>query len=104
MDFHDGSVFVAELTTIGRKSGVPRTVQLRLVYSNGRFYATTGKVQSKHWCQNMIRNPAVEVKAKGQHYSCIAKQVDDEKLRFRILTLRDSPALLDRAVFEMTPQ
>jgi hypothetical protein len=52
----------------------------------------------------MIRNPAVEVKAKSQGYSCIAKQVDDEKLRVRILTLRDSPALLDRVVFEMTPQ
>lgn len=104
MEFQDGSVFVAELTTIGRTSGLSRTVELRLVYSNGRFYATTGKVESKHWCQNMIRNPAVELKARGQRYSCIAKQVDDEKLRVRILTLRDSPALVDRAVFEMTPQ
>ena len=104
MALQDESVFVAELTTVGRKSGLPRAVELRLVYLDGRLYASTSRVETKHWCRNLIKNPAVEVKADNQRLSCVAKQLTDEKLRLRILTLRDSPALLDRVVFEMTPQ
>jgi deazaflavin-dependent oxidoreductase (nitroreductase family) len=103
MELENESVFVANLTTIGRKTGQPRTVELRLVYANGCFYATTSQADTKHWCQNMIKNPAVEVNVGGQHFSCVAKQVTDEKVRRRILTLRDSPALVDRVVFEMAP-
>ena len=104
MKFKDGSIVVADLTTVGRKSGLPRTVELRLVYSGARFYASSSKVEGKHWCLNMIKNPAVEVKAKGERFSCIAKQVMDDELRQRILALRDSPPLMDRVVFEMTPE
>jgi deazaflavin-dependent oxidoreductase (nitroreductase family) len=100
----DESVFVAELTTAGRKSGLSRTVELRLVYLDGRFYASASKVETKHWCRNLLKIPSVEVKANNQRFSCVAKRLTDEKLRLRILTLRDSPALLDRVVFEMTPQ
>ena len=94
---------VANLTTIGRKTGKPRTVELRLLYFNGKFYATSSKVQGKHWCQHMIKNPTVEIKAKGEKFSCTAKQVSDEAFRQRILTLRDSPPLLNRVVFEIAP-
>ncbi|MGH7816321.1 MAG: nitroreductase/quinone reductase family protein, partial [Candidatus Binatia bacterium] len=58
----------------------------------------------KHWCQNMIRNPAVEINAKGEKFSCTARQVADEALRRQVLTLRDSPPQLNRVVFEIAPQ
>ena len=103
MKLRNESVFVGELTTIGWRTGLPRTVELRLVYLDGRFYASSARIQNKHWCRNMIRNPAVEVKAGGERFSCQAQQVADEKVRLRVLTLRDSPALLDRVVFEITP-
>jgi deazaflavin-dependent oxidoreductase (nitroreductase family) len=102
MNLKDGAMLIADLTTMGRKSGLPRTVELRLVYSGERFYASSSKVEGKHWCQNMIQNPAVEIKANGERFSCIAKQVTDDELRRRILTLRDSPPLMDRVVFEIT--
>jgi deazaflavin-dependent oxidoreductase (nitroreductase family) len=104
MNLKDGSVLVGTLTTIGRKSGSPRTVELRLVYTGGRFYASSSKVAGKHWCQNMIKNPAIEITVKGEHFSCTAKQVSDDELRQRILTLRDSASRVDRAVFEMVPK
>ncbi len=104
MKLENESALVADLTTIGRKTGEPRTVELRLVYANGKFYATTSQVNTKHWCRNMIKNPAVEVTVDGERVSCVAKQVTEEKLRRRILTLRDSPALMDRTVFEMVPR
>jgi deazaflavin-dependent oxidoreductase (nitroreductase family) len=103
MNLKDGSNVVADLTTIGRRTGEPRTVELRFLYLNGNFYATSSKVQGKHWRQNMIKNPAVEIRTRGENLSCIAKQVTDETLRKQILTLRDSPPQLDRVVFEIKP-
>jgi len=103
MNLKDGSTLVADLTTIGRKSGLPRTVELRFLYFQGNYYATSTRVQGKHWCQNMIKNNAVEITAKGETLPCSAKQVTDEALRKQVLTLRDSPPQLERAVFEITP-
>ena len=103
MEFKDRSTLIANLTTIGRKTGQPRTVELRLVYHRGSYYASSSKVQGKHWCQNMIENPAVEITVKGNKFACIARQVTDDKLRRKILTLRDSPPLMERVVFEITP-
>jgi deazaflavin-dependent oxidoreductase (nitroreductase family) len=104
MELKDGSSLVANLTTIGRKTGLPRTVELRFIYLDGHFYASSSKVEGKHWCQNMIKNPAVEISARGGNFSCMAKLVTDETLRRKILTLRDSPPRLERVVFEITPR
>ena len=104
MNLKDGSVFVAALTTMGRKTGLPRTVQVRLVYSGGRFYASSSNVEGKHWCQNMIRNPLVEIEMGSERFPCMAGQVTDEAIRTRILTLRDSAPRMDRVVFEMAPK
>jgi deazaflavin-dependent oxidoreductase (nitroreductase family) len=104
MEFKDGASLVADLTTTGRKTGLPRTVELRFTYLNGSFYASSSKVEGKHWCQNMIRNPAVEISARGEKLSCTARLVTDDSLRRQILTLRDSPARLERVVFEITPR
>lgn len=104
MELRNESVFVGELTTIGRLSGLPRTVELRLVYLDGKFYASSASVQGKHWCRNLLKNPHVEVKAAGRRYYCKAREVVDEKLRQRVLSLRDSSPLLERVVFEMSPQ
>lgn len=104
MKLRNESVFVGELTTVGRRTGRPRTVELRMVYLDGKFYAASSNVQGKHWCQNMLNNPAVEVRAGGERLACQSRQIADDQLRVRVLTLRDSPPLLERVVFEMTPR
>jgi len=103
MNLKDGATVVAYLTTTGRKSGLPRTVELRFLFFKGNYYATSSRVQGKHWCQNMIANNAVEITAKGEKIRCTAKQVTDEALRKQVLSLRDSPPQLERVVFEITP-
>jgi deazaflavin-dependent oxidoreductase (nitroreductase family) len=103
MNLQDGSSMVADLTTIGRKTGEPRTVELRFTYYQGCFYASSSKVAGKHWCENMLKTPAVEINAKGERFSCTAKQVTEETLRRHILTLRDSPPRMDRVVFAIKP-
>ena len=104
MNLKEGSSVVAHLTTIGRKTGQPRTVELRFVYNRGRFYASSSRVQGKHWCQNMLKNPAVEMKVKGETVACIATRVTDDDLRTEILTSRASPRDMDRVVFEIKPR
>ena len=103
MNLKDGSTVVADLTTIGRKTGLPRTVELRFLFFKGNYYATSTRVQGKHWCQNMIANNAVEITAKSEKIRCTAKRVTDEALRKQVLTSRDSPPQLERVVFEITP-
>lgn len=103
MNFKDGAGVIADLTTVGRKSGEPRTVELRLVFYQGCFYASSTRVQGKHWCQNLLNNPAVELTIKGEKISCTAKPIADENLRRQILALRDSPPLMERVVFEIAP-
>jgi hypothetical protein len=103
MKLQDGSSIVADLTTIGRKTGERRTVELRFIYYQGCFYASSSKVEGKHWCQNMLKNPAVELNAQGERLSCKTTQVTDGKLRRHILTLRDSPPHMGRVVFEIKP-
>jgi deazaflavin-dependent oxidoreductase (nitroreductase family) len=103
MNLQDGSIVVAELTTIGRRTGRPRTVELRLIYYQGSFFASSSKVAGKHWCQNMTNNPAVEIRAQGKRFACLARQVKDETLRRHILELRDSAPRMERVVFEIKP-
>jgi hypothetical protein len=103
MTLRNKSVFVGELITIGRRTGLPRTVEIRLVYLDGKFYATSSNIQGKHWCQNMIQSPKVEIKAVGKRLSCRSQMVTDDRLRSQVLHLRDSPALQDRVVFEISP-
>jgi deazaflavin-dependent oxidoreductase (nitroreductase family) len=104
MNLPDGSSVVANLTTMGRKTGLPRTVELRFVYYQGCFYASSAHVQGKHWCQNMLNNPLVEMRVRGEKLVCSAKQVVDDRLRRQILTLRDSAPRMERVVFEIKPR
>jgi len=104
MTLRNESVFVGELTTVGRRTGLARTVELRMVYLDGKFYAASSNVQGKHWCQNMLNHSAVEVKAGGERFACRSRQIADAKLRIRVLNLRDSPPLPEGVVFELTPE
>jgi deazaflavin-dependent oxidoreductase (nitroreductase family) len=104
MNLKDGSSVTADLTTIGRKSGLPRTVELRFVYQRGCFYASSSRIQGKHWCQNMLKHPAVEITVTGEKFSCTARQVTDNNLRKEVLTARGSSRDMDRIVFEIKPR
>ena len=103
MDLKDGASVVADLTTIGRKSGLPRTVELRFTYHQGNFYASSSRVRGKHWCENLLENPAVVITLKGERLACAARQLTDDKLRKHILAARGSSHDMDRVVFEMEP-
>lgn len=103
MDLKDGSSVVGDVITIGRKTGQPRRVELRLTYYRGCYYASSTRVQGKHWCMNMVQNPEVKLQIRGEISKCTARQVTDDALRRKVLEFRDSPPQTERVVFEIKP-
>ena len=92
------------LTTVGRVSGKPHRVALRLVYYGGRFYASRSDAATD-WCQNLVKNPGVMVQVHGDEIQANARLVDDDELARKISALkyRDGRALRKRVIVEIVP-
>ena len=103
MKVADPSIFVGELVTVGRRTGLARAVELRMICLNGKFYAASSTVERKHWCRNLLKNAEATVEAGGERFACVARRLEDEELRRKVLALRDTPPQLGRVVFEFTP-
>lgn len=99
----EGSLFTGKIVTKGRSTGQPRTVELRLVYLDERFYASTTSLDRKHWCKNMLKEPSMEVLYRGVRISCSARIISDEPQRARVLQIRGAAPGDDRTIFEMAP-
>ena len=100
----DGSTLSGDLTTIGRVTGRPHTVRLRLVYYQGRVYASRRDGRSD-WCRNALVNSEVTVELGGRHFEGTAALVTDAGLRQKISELKYGGArsLEPRVVIEITP-
>jgi deazaflavin-dependent oxidoreductase (nitroreductase family) len=65
------------ITTIGRKTGNPRTVRVRIYYWNGRLIATSPYPQRKRdWVANILVNPEVVITAGDKTIKVKAKLID----------------------------
>lgn len=98
------SSFITEVITLGRKSKKEHIVKLRLVYYNGRYYASR-KDMNSDWLKNMLVNPNVTIYVQGRPIRCIARLVNDEELVRTISKLKynDERADLKRVVIELIP-
>jgi deazaflavin-dependent oxidoreductase (nitroreductase family) len=74
------------LTVVGRKSGVPRTVQLAYHADGDDFLVVASAMgQEKHpgWRYNLEAHPDVEVRVRGASFPARAEALDrDEKARY----------------------
>jgi deazaflavin-dependent oxidoreductase (nitroreductase family) len=68
------SVFLY-LTTHGRKSGQPRTIEIWFVERAGRYYLVAENRERAQWVQNLLAQPAVElsVGARGDEGRVLAR-------------------------------
>jgi deazaflavin-dependent oxidoreductase (nitroreductase family) len=70
MGWTAGEMPVLELTTMGRKSGQPRSVMLTSPLQEGAAYVVVasrgGDHQSPAWFLNLSENPDVEVRVQGK--------------------------------------
>ena len=51
-----------EITTIGRKSGKPRTKPIWFIYDQGSLYIQSGKDGKTHWYRNLQKTPQMRLK------------------------------------------
>jgi deazaflavin-dependent oxidoreductase (nitroreductase family) len=74
-----------DLTTIGRRTGEPRTVEIWWFHVDGRFIIT-GTPGRRDWLANVRANPAVVVSAHGQSFSASTSEIEDADFKRRVFT------------------
>lgn len=52
---------ILAITTVGRKSGQPRTKPIWFVYAQGRLYIQSGKDGKTHWYRNLQKTPELRL-------------------------------------------
>jgi deazaflavin-dependent oxidoreductase (nitroreductase family) len=62
------SVLYMYLTTTGRVSGMPRTVELWFVVYAGKLYSVNGTPEKTNWVRNIRRNPAVRCRIENTEW------------------------------------
>lgn len=68
---------VIDLTTQGRVSGRPHTIEIWFAQRNMTVYMLSGGGDRSDWVRNLIHTPAVTVRAGSVHYTGAARLVAD---------------------------
>lgn len=69
-----------DLTTYGRKTGRPRTVEIWWFYVDGRFIIT-GTPGRRDWLANVRHDPRVVIGVDGTQIEATAHEILDRRLR-----------------------
>ena len=64
------------LTTIGRKTGSPREIEIWFISLNGRFYLIAEKREGAGWVQNLLNNPQARFRVGEHEFSGMGRLVD----------------------------
>ena len=63
------------LTTIGRKSGLPRVTPLQYEEIDGAFYVASAQGTRADWFRNILADPHVQVRVKSRQIRGIAEPI-----------------------------
>jgi deazaflavin-dependent oxidoreductase (nitroreductase family) len=74
-----------DLTTIGRRTGEPRTVEIWWFHVDGRF-VITGTPGARDWLANVRANPEVVISAPNGTFSATVAEIDDDDFKRRVFT------------------
>jgi deazaflavin-dependent oxidoreductase (nitroreductase family) len=66
------------LTTIGRKTGLPREIEIWFVELNGRLYVLAEHGYKAQWVQNVIVDPSVTIRLAGRSWSATGRVLEPE--------------------------
>ena len=93
------------LTTRGRKSGVPREIEIWFTHREGRFYLIA-EYATSNWIRNLVAHPRVEIRVAGNSFRAGARVLSPEtELTRSIQQLsRDKYGWGDGLVVELTPE
>ena len=64
------------LTATGRRSGLPREIEIWFTRLNGRYYVIAERGEGAQWVRNLLANPRVQVRIAGAGLAARARVVD----------------------------
>jgi deazaflavin-dependent oxidoreductase (nitroreductase family) len=67
------------LTTTGRRTSLPRTIEIWFTERDGRFYLIAEHGERANWVRNLRANPRVEVRVGELQLTGTARIVDEER-------------------------
>ena len=67
---------VLYLTTTGRHSGLPRTIEIWFTYHAGKLYLNAERRLAAQWVQNIVQEPRVRVRLKERVFEGRARVLD----------------------------
>lgn len=76
------------LTTVGRRSGKPHTIEIWFARENGNLYLLSGGGDSADWVLNLRKTPAVRVRIGSRTVAGRAREIsasDEDALARRLL-------------------
>ena len=65
------------LTTIGRKSGLPREIEIWFVIQNGKYYIFAEHRAHAQWVKNILKNPRVRIRVGELSFEAAARVLDE---------------------------
>ena len=74
-----------DMTTIGRRSGLARRIEIWWFHIDGRFIIT-GTPGARDWLANLNSDPRLTIHAAGFDLAAVAREVRDPDLRRRVFT------------------
>jgi deazaflavin-dependent oxidoreductase (nitroreductase family) len=96
------------LTTIGRRSGVPREIEIWFVEHAERFYVIAEHRERANWVRNIGADPHVRVTVGARQFAGVARPVDDDRepeLARGVKTLFDAKyGWSDGLIVELSPE
>ena len=67
------------LTTTGRKSGLPREIEIWFGINGNTLYLLSGGGDQSQWVKNLLANPNVTVRIAKHTFNGVARIVSEEK-------------------------
>ena len=64
------------LTTTGRRSGLPREIEIWFTRRTGRYYVISEHSFKSHWVQNLLANPLVRWRVEDAKLAGRARVID----------------------------
>jgi deazaflavin-dependent oxidoreductase (nitroreductase family) len=77
------------LTTIGRRSGRPRQIEIWFTRHAGRYYLVAEHGLKAHWVRNLLAEPAVRALIGRRSFRGRARVVDGRSERDLVATIRE---------------
>ncbi len=67
------------LTTIGRRTGLPREIEIWFVSFDGKYFVLAEHGEKAAWVKNIRANPRVRVRVSDQSFEATARVLDQER-------------------------